>query len=170
MYAKNHPDFTTITCFDWKKVLKEDRFKDIITGSLSYLTNAERIKIYAFVIMDNHFHLIWQIAGDHKKEDVQRDFLKFTSQQIIKILRNEKSALLEELFVDAIDRKHQVWQRNSLSIPIWTDAVMWQKIDYIHKNPVKAGLSDYPQDYHYSSALFYYNNEKRWDFLVHCDG
>lgn len=55
---------------------------NIIIDSLSYLTNAERVKVYPFVIMDNHFHLIWQIVGDHTKEDVQRDFLKFTGQQI----------------------------------------------------------------------------------------
>jgi len=170
MYAKDHPEFITVTCLDWRNVLQEDRFKDIIVDSLSYLSKAGRISVYAFVIMDNHFHLLWQIMGEHKKEDVQRDFLKFIGQQILKILRNEKSPLLEELFVGSGDRRYQVWQRNSLSIPIWTNDVMWQKIDYIHNNPVKGGLCDYPQNYHYSSASFYFTSEKRWDFLVHCDG
>ena len=114
-------------------------------------------------------HVIWQVLGDHKREDVQRDFLKFTSQQILKVLRNEQSPMQEKLLVNVKDRKYQVWERNSLGIPIWTSKVMWQKIDYIHSNPVKVGLCKNPKEYKYSSADFYRNGIKRWDFLVHCD-
>jgi putative transposase len=79
--AKEHAEFLTVTCLEWKPLLEEDRFKNIIIDSLSFLTKANRVIVYAFVIMNNHFHLIWQIAGDHKRDQVQRDFLKFTSQQ-----------------------------------------------------------------------------------------
>jgi REP element-mobilizing transposase RayT len=75
------------TCLDWKPVLVEDRFKNIITDSLEFISNEQRITVYAFVIMNNHFHLIWQIIGDHFREAVQRDFLKFTGQQILKHLK-----------------------------------------------------------------------------------
>jgi len=77
--------------------LEEDRFKDIIIESLSYLTKASRVTVYAFVIMNNHFHLLWQMLEDHTREAVQRDFLKFTGQQILKVLRNENSPRKEQL-------------------------------------------------------------------------
>jgi len=48
--------------------------------------------------------------------------------------------------------------------------VMGQKLEYIHMNPVKAGLCEHPEDYKYSSARFYLLNEKNWDFLTHIDG
>jgi hypothetical protein len=57
------------------------------------------------------------MLGENKRNDVQRDFLKYTGQQILKHLRNEKSLLLHALRVDAKDRKYQVWERNSLGIP-----------------------------------------------------
>jgi len=114
--------------------------------------------------------MIWQINGNHVREDVQRDFLKFTSQQILKQLRNTSSPLQSDLLVNAKDRKHQVWERNSLSVPLWSNELMWQKLDYIHNNPVEAGLCNYPEEYKYSSAGFYLKNEKCWDFLVHIDG
>jgi hypothetical protein len=88
----------------------------------------------------------------------------------IKILRNEQSPMQELLLVNAKDRKHQVWERNSLSISLWSDKVLWQKIDYIHQNPVKAGLCKYATDYYYSSAAFYFRGNRRWDFLAHVDG
>jgi putative transposase len=78
--------------------------------------------------------------------------------------------MLGELLVQAKDRKYQVWERNSLGIPIWSEQVLWQKLEYIHRNPVAAGLCKYPEEFKYSSAGFYYQSEKYWDFLVHCDG
>lgn len=80
MYAKEHAEFITVTCLEWKHILKEERFKNIIITSLSFLSKAKRISVYGFVIMSNHFHLIWQMLGDHKREEVQRDFLKYTGQ------------------------------------------------------------------------------------------
>ena len=107
------------------------------------------------------------MTGDHKREEVQRDFLKYTGQQILKHLRNEKAEMQKELLVQAKDRKYQVWERNSLGVPLWSPGVFGQKLEYIHYNPVKAGLCKYPEDYKYSSASFYEKSEKDWEFLVH---
>ena len=168
--VKQYADFITVTCLEWKPILEEDRFKDIIVESLSFLSKSKRVNVFAFVIMSNHFHLIWQMAGDNERENVQRDFLKYTSQQILKILRNEKSAMQDGLLVRSKDRKYQLWERNPLSIPLWSAQVIDQKLEYIHYNPVKAGLCKYPWEYLYSSAGFYYNSDNRWEFLKHCDG
>ena len=170
IYAKEHPEFLTVTCLEWKHILMEDRFKDVIMESLSFLSSARRVCVYGFVIMSNHFHLIWQLMGDNKRDDVQGDFLKYTGQQILKNLRNGQSTLLNELLVNAKDRKHQVWERNSLGVPLWSQEVFLQKLEYIHNNPVRAGLCRYPEDYRYSSARFYEKNVREWEFLVHHEG
>jgi REP element-mobilizing transposase RayT len=150
--------------------MEEDRFKDLIIESLRFLSKENRVIVYGFVSMINHFHLIWQMKGDHTRENVQRDFLKYTGQQVLKQLGNGPSQVLKELLVNAKDRKHQVWERNSLSVPLWSSEVIWQKLDYIHTNPVKAGLCKNPWEYKYSSARFYLKNERDWDFLVHTNG
>ena len=110
------------------------------------------------------------MLGNHKREAVQRDFLKYTAQQILKILLEEKSPFLDKLLVRAKDRKYQIWERNSLSIPLWSGQVIHQKLEYIHYNPVSAELCNYPDEYKYSSARFYYRQDRQWKFLVHCDG
>ncbi len=170
LYSTEYPDYMTTTCLDWKPILRDNCFKDLIIESLRFLVKEERVVVYAFVLMENHFHLIWQIMRGHKQADVQRDFLKYTGQKILMNLRNEHSSLLEELMVGVKDRKRQVWERNSLSIPLWTQSVLIQKLNYIHNNPVRAGLCQYPEDYPYSSARFYICSEKNWDFLSHYDG
>jgi len=168
--SKEYADFITVTCLEWIPLLQENRFKDIIMNSLSFLSENQKVTVYSFVIMCTHIHLVWQMLGDHKREAVQRDFLKYTAQQILKILFKEKSPFLEKLLVNAKDRKYQIWERNSLSIPLWSGQVIWQKIEYIHYNPVHAGLCKYPEEYKYSSAKFYYRKDQYWKFLVHCDG
>ena len=169
-YSKEHAEFVTVTCLEWNHILKEDRFKDIVIDSLRFLSDENRIYVYGFVIMSNHFHLIWQMQGDHSRENVQRDFLKYTGQQILKHLRNEQSELQKKLLVQAKDRKYQVWERNSLGIPLWSSDVFWQKLEYIHNNPVKANLVQYPEEYKYSSVRFYHHGEMTWGFLKRHEG
>jgi len=148
----------------------DDHIKDIIMSSLRFLSHENRVTVYGFVIMDNHLHAIWQIMEPHARENVQRDFLKFTSQKILAYLRKIKSPLMLSLEVNAMDRKFQVWERNSLSIPLFSLGVLEQKLNYIHDNPVRAGLCKEQHDFKYSSAAFYLTGLKTWDFLVHHEG
>src|SRR5687767_270245 len=106
--AKQYAEFITVTCLEWTPLLQDDRFKDIIMNSLYFLSEKKKVTVYSFVIMCNHFHLIWQMLGNNKREAVQRDFLKYTAQQILKILHKEKSPFLEKLLVHAKDRKYQI--------------------------------------------------------------
>lgn len=159
--------FFTATNLEWKFVLANKKYKDIIIESLAFLVHNKRALVHGFVIMDNHIHILWHINAPNKKEDVQRDFLRFTSQQIIKQLRNENSPLLEDLRVNAKDRKYQVWERNALWVDVYSEPVLVQKLRYIHENPVRAGLCLSPTDYYYSSALYYEDGNSDFDFLSH---
>jgi hypothetical protein len=62
LYPQNWPQFYTATIEGWKHLLKDDKYKSAIIDSLKYLKSQGRIKINAFVIMDNHIHLIWQLS------------------------------------------------------------------------------------------------------------
>jgi REP element-mobilizing transposase RayT len=101
-----YPTFFTATCKDWLPLLQDKTCKDIIINSLKFLVEKERVRVFGFVIMNNHFHLIWQMLGDHKPNDIQRDFLKFTAQQIKFYLQKNDPALLEKCMVQAKDRQY----------------------------------------------------------------
>ena len=162
-----YPQFFTATIHEWKNLLKPDKYKDTIVKSMEFLVNDDRIKVYAFVIMINHIHLIWQMRAHIDPDAVQRDFLKFTAQRIKKDLERNHPEVLPHFKVDSNDRHYQFWKRNSLSVELRTHAVFMQKLNYIHWNPVKAGLCIYPEDYKYSSALFYETGIDNWGFLSH---
>lgn len=65
----------------------------------------------------------------------------------------------------AIGRK-----RKPLSVELSSEKVFLQKLEYIHYNPVKAGICIYPEDYYFSSALFYENAVDHFDMLTHYMG
>lgn len=125
------------------------------------------VEINAFVIMSNHIHLIWQIQEGYEREAVQRNFLKFVSQTIQRDLEKNHPKVLERFYVNAKDRKYQFWERNPLSIDLWTKEVFIQKMEYIHNNPVAAGLCGNAEEYKYSSAKFYESGEDEFGFLTH---
>ena len=165
-----HIHFFTATILEWKHLLKEEKYKQIIIDSLHYLCEQKRVRVVGFVLMNNHIHLLWRIQDGHLREDVQRDFLRFTGQQMLKELRNSNQILLHDFYVGANDRKYQIWERNSLSIPILNEDVFIQKLNYIHQNPVRAKLCLLAEEYYYSSALFYKIGSSKFKFLEHYKG
>ena len=76
-----HPQFITATILEWKHLLTDDAFKNIVIDSLHFLHKEGSIIIYAFVIMPNHIHMIWQIQDGYVQEKIQQRFLKFTAQK-----------------------------------------------------------------------------------------
>ena len=169
MFEEHFPEFITVTCYEWLSLISASTEKEIILQSLQFLTDQKKITIYAFVLMDNHFHMIWRIKQGYKRADVQRDFLHYTAKEILKNLKKNNAELAEKIEVNLKDRKYQVWQRNSLSIELRTEKVYNQKLDYIHNNPVKAGLCILAEEYKYSSAKYHIVNEKNWSFLTNAD-
>ena len=166
-FVTEYPQFFTASIKGFYKLLEHDKYKDIIINSLRFLVEDKRIKLYAFVIMPDHLHLIWQMQPLIQPQHVQRDFLKYTVQRIKHDLQKNHPELLSAFESDANDRTYQFWKRRALSIELRTDKVYIQKLDYIHWNPVKAGLCKLPEEYKYSSALFYQTGIDNWGFLSH---
>jgi putative transposase len=166
-----HPaSFFTATNLNWLPLLQNDQHKQIVLDSLLFLTTQKRVILYAFVIMYNHIHLIWQPAGEYLPKQIQHSFLKYTAQQIkFHLIANDRGSLAQYK-VAAADREYQFWERNSLSIELYSEKMFLQKMNYIHNNPVKAGLCRYPEEYLYSSARFYETGVDQWGILMHYKG
>ncbi|MGF1639237.1 MAG: transposase [Cyclobacteriaceae bacterium] len=158
--------FWTATIKGWQRLLQNDRYKDVIISSLEYLSNSGKIEVFAFVIMPNHIHLIWRIIENNGKETPQGSFLKFTAHEFKKMLKRE-NGILSNYAVDANNKKYEFWQRNSLAIQLFTNEVAFQKMDYIHLNPLAEHwqLATDPCDYKYSTAGFYEQDIKQFSFV-----
>jgi putative transposase len=167
-YAQEWPQFFTATIQEWRHLLKEAEYKNIIIETLQFLVAQERVTIDAFVIMSNHLHIIWQAKGDIPLKQVQNSFIRQTAKAFKEALQKEDK--LKEYEVNKADRKYNFWKRDSLGIELFSSAVFLQKLNYIHNNPVKAGLCSVPEEYYYSSALFYQSGVDNFGFVQHYMG
>ena len=169
-YHQHHVEFYTATILEWLPVLQNDLHKQILIEAIRHRVDNGELTVYGFVIMPNHFHIIWRISDSIHKADFQRDFMKFTARSMLKFMLMHDDNLVHSLKVKAADRKYQVWERNSLSIELFTEPVFMQKLNYIHNNPLqpKWSLCSLPENYFYSSAKFYETGgENDFGILTH---
>jgi REP element-mobilizing transposase RayT len=133
----------------------------IILNSLKFLQEQDRLILFAYVIMENHVHLIAQ-ADDLSKEI--GDFKSYTARKIIDYLIEKKAErVLEQLSWQKLahkrDRMYQLWQEGSHPKMLVDEKMMRQKFDYIHMNPVKRGYVDEPEHWRYSSVRNYLGDD-----------
>jgi len=169
IYDQNGLNYLTLTIVEWIDLLSRKVYKDIIIESLQYCQKNKGLIIYGYVIMTNHVHLICQVSkeSDQELSAVLRDLKKYTANQFIKYLENDvesRKGWILELFrrfgkKNTANRKHQIWTNNNHPIALFNPKTTWQKLDYIHLNPVRAGIVDHPEQYTYSSARNYCNYE-----------
>jgi REP element-mobilizing transposase RayT len=122
------------------------------------------MEIYAWCIMTNHVHLVFRSMNDTKPEVFLGNFKRFTSKAIIKSILNNpkesrKEVLLEQFRLAASKssnvKNYQFWRHDNKPIELWSNKVIFEKIQYIHNNPVEAGLVFRAEEYVYSSAIDY---------------
>ena len=149
--------FYTDTIFGHKHLLADDRLKMVIIDSWKYLVDNNKIKIYGYVIMPNHIHLLWQMLEMNGKESPAGSFAKFTAHQFKKILSIFDATELVKYKIDKTDRSYNFWKRDPLAISMTSEAAFLQRLNYIHKNPLSPrwNLAATPEEYRWSSAKYY---------------
>ena len=159
--------FITFAVIEWVDIFTRKEYRDLVVESLKFCQKEKGLLLHAWCIMSNHVHLIAS-AKDETLSDVLRDFKKFTSKQIIKaILNNEsesRNAWMIAIFKEAGQKnsrntEYQFWRQDNQPKECFSPDFTVQKLNYIHNNPVEAGIVDKPEEYLYSSARDYYNKK-----------
>ncbi|MGH7983482.1 MAG: REP-associated tyrosine transposase [Candidatus Udaeobacter sp.] len=152
--ATEQAHFVTSTVVRWLPIFTTARRCDVVVEALDYCRTHKGLDIYAWVILDNHFHAIVS-APDLPR--VIADLKRHTARRLLELLQEEKADwLLHQLRYHRAAHKseseYQLWQEGYHPQSISTDTIMLQKLEYLHNNPVKRGLVASPEDWRYSSA------------------
>ncbi|MGY6274365.1 REP-associated tyrosine transposase [Methylomonas sp. MgM2] len=151
------PHFMTATVVRWQPLFTNTETVEIVLNCWRFLQREAGFKIYGYVILENHLHLV--ASSTDLSRDMQR-FKSYTARQIIDYLECQNSIAVLELLA-LFKRRHktestyQVWEEGNHPQLIESETVMRQKLDYIHQNPVKRGYVDLPEHWRYSSARDY---------------
>jgi len=129
-YLDAHPHFCTATVTDWKPLLTGNAV-DIMYEEWNTARAVNAVKILAYVIMPNHFHIIlWAEQGSH----------------ISMFLRRVQSTTARRIMPG-----NGLWKERPRVLPIHSSPVLKTKVDYLHRNPLRKGLAINPEDWEHSS-------------------
>jgi putative transposase len=166
---KNYAYFVTWTVVDWLPLFAESIYCQIVLDSLNYLRTNKHTMPNAFVVMSSHIHAILWPEDGVNLSDVTRDFKRFTSREISTEANRQGGHQIIRVFekARAINRaqdisQYQVWQEGSHPEAIYSEKFAKQKMDYIHLNPVRAGMAKTADEWPYSSARAYLLGEETY--------
>ena len=160
-FDPNHLYFVTTATVNHAHILKRDVVKRIVVDSLYFIPIMNGARLYAFVVMPNHIHVILQCPEQFPLSDWARSFKTSTSQLIIRHYETEGNqqalAILAASVTRAGKQRYKVWEDGYLAKAVVSPDFLTQKLEYIHNNPVQPhwGLADAPLSYVWSSAGYY---------------
>lgn len=154
--------FITTTVVGWIDAFTRKELAEVVIESLKYCQCEKGLIIYAWCLMPSHLHMIVSATENKKLSDIIRDFKKFTSKKIIKTVGeiNESREWLLDKFAFAArtnikNKDYKFWQDGFHPIILYSNEFKDQKLDYIHNNPIEAGIVTEAEYYNYSSAINY---------------
>jgi len=152
--------FVTTSCFKHLKLLESNPCKLIIANSLNFIAVKYKISILGYVIMPNHFHVLFYFNNENKLSDIIRDLKKFCAFEVRKYLEFNQSLLLNLIRIESDKQVFKVWEDRFDDVWIGGKELLEIKLEYIHQNPLQShwNLSEYPEEYSFSSAAFYLGN------------
>ncbi|WP_163401246.1 REP-associated tyrosine transposase [Flavobacterium fluviatile] len=177
-YKFHNPDglyFISFAVVGWLDVFTRNEYKDLFIESILYCQKNKGLEIHAWCIMSNHVHLVFRSINGQKPELLVGDLKRFTSNSIVKSIQENPKESRKEFLLDFFRKEaekssnvkhYQFWRHDNNPIELWSNKVIQQKIDYVHNNPVEAGLVYKPEDYVYSSAIDYSGQQGLIDDVV----
>ena len=161
---KNTSYYLTLTVVGWVDVFTRQSHKDALIESLRYCIKNKGLNVYAYCLMTNHLHMVVNCNEPFQLKDVIRDFKRHTVKTIIDQIINKPESRREWMlreFAEAGDKNarnktYKFWKSGNHAIELFTEKFVWEKINYIHNNPVKEKFVKNPQQWLYSSASNYW--------------
>jgi len=154
--------FLTMTLVGWVNLFGAVKYRNIVLDALKFCQANKGLRIYAWVIMPSHIHMI----ADSKNGTLSKtigEFKRHTSKFIFNALQEEDefdSSEFISFFRDistlhSRNNDYQVWKQDNHPVELFSKGFIYSKIDYIHNNPVKSGLASSVEEYVFSSARNY---------------
>ena len=155
--------FITTTIVGWVDIFTKELHREILLDSLRYCQKHKGLIIHAWVIMSNHAHFIISRSGTKTPGQILNDFKVYTSIEMIKSLKSghdSRKSWLLNIFSEEAKRtrralNYKVWRDGNHPVLLDDNKKIQQRLDYLHDNPVRAGIVSHCEDYVYSSAIDY---------------
>jgi REP element-mobilizing transposase RayT len=153
---EDSPHFCTITVLDWVPVFIDERYVRPLIESLRFCREKKGLRLYAYVVMPNHLHLIARAEGG--LHPLRRDFKRFTSRSVQDLLVAAERTTLLSWLRSAMEPgrrergEFSLWKSGFHPQALYSEKVLLQKLEYLYNNPVRKGLVGRPEYWRFGSA------------------
>ncbi|MGD9588044.1 MAG: transposase [Pyrinomonadaceae bacterium] len=138
-------------------IFQKDEVKKVVADAFNEARISGLILIFAYVIMPDHTHLL---TDNHRAiKDVLRFMNGISAKKVIDHLKagGYESSLVKLRIQERENKhKHSVYEHHPNAFRVTGEDAFMEKVNYIHLNPVRAGLVEHPDDYLYSSARIWH--------------
>ncbi|MCW8131990.1 MAG: transposase [Planctomycetota bacterium] len=152
---EGHAQFLTFSCERRRKFLSPDQAKRIFLGVLGRELANHKGYCGGFVIMPNHVHLLLWLSDGGPLSTFVQELKQISSFRIHSLFKKQYPEYMKR-----IENPKAIWQAGYYAFRIYSKEKAIQKLEYMHRNPVRAGLADTPEDWPWSSAQFYENGRQ----------
>jgi putative transposase len=128
--------FVTFCCYHRRPLLSLDPSRRVFELGLERVRRSFRLRVYGYVVMPEHVHLL--------VSEPER-------QTLAEALKSLKQGVSRRLTGDA----DHFWQKRYYDHNVGSYSKFVEKLRYIHRNPVKRGLCERPEDWEWSSFRHY---------------
>lgn len=157
LVSKDTPAYyLTSVAKDRLPIFHTDKIAKLTCDAINEARNSGNFLIFAYVIMPDHIHLVTD--SRRKSKDVHRFVNGIVSRRVIDYLKEKGHAVsLKKLKTVRTDgSQYSLWQHHPDTRLLWNEEMLWQRIQYTHFNPVRAGLAENPNDWKWSSARIFH--------------
>jgi REP element-mobilizing transposase RayT len=159
--------YLTAVCKDRLSVFTGEAINTVACNALDEARASGGFLIFAYVLMPDHLHLL--TSAPTGESDVTRYTKGITGRRVIDYLKEQNlDSILRRLQHQEWKRKHShsLWQQEKNLLSIYSEALFMEKVNYIHNNPVRAGLVEKPTDYLWSSARIWRREDREDEPLM----
>jgi len=138
-YGHQDLHFITCSCYCRQPRLGTPERRDLFLRVLEAARLRYRFVVVGYVLMPEHFHLLMT----EPKRANPSVVMKVIKERFTRLLRRSPDLIAS------------VWQKRFYDFNVWTPEKRVEKLRYMHRNPVKRGLTERPEDWKWSSFRSY---------------
>ena len=152
-YGAHHLHFITCSCYRRLPFLEEARSRDRFLTILEQVRRQHRFLVVGYVVMPEHIHLLISEPEVGNPSKVMQILKQRTAHTLLP--KRKRRNLLQRSLFDEDSHSRAFWQARFYDFNVWTTKKRVEKLRYMHRNPVKRGLVESPEQWRWSSYRFY---------------
>ncbi len=149
-----HAHYITCSCWGKKPLLSRDRTRQWFVEAIDRARRQYGFSLWAYVVMPEHAHILILPQDESRVGSILQSIKLSTSRRAMAWLRAYQAESLATVRdVQPSGRvEYRFWlPGGGYDRNIWSAQELWEKVQYIHRNPVRRGLAQSPEEWRWSS-------------------